>query len=108
MRDGGRPSSECTPQGALILGAATPAQFESLVRMKGQISVEISSRLLPSGGRVDLIALDNSRNSVRGVRVDWATQSIAGSSQRCSGGLLGTKLLSWSYSAGVAAMMLPP
>ena len=108
MRDGGCPSSQCTPQWALILGAATPAQFEGLVRVKGQVSLEVTHRLLPCSGGVDLIALDNSRDSVRGVRVDRATQSIAGSGQRCSGGLLGTKLLSWSYSAGVAAMMFPP
>jgi hypothetical protein len=50
MRDGGSPSSESTPQGALILGAATPAHFEDLVRMKGQVALEITIRLLPCSG----------------------------------------------------------
>jgi len=96
MRDRGRPTRKGFPERALILGAATPAKFESLVRMKRQVALEVDTRFLPCNGCIYLIALDNSRNGIRGVRADWAAQPIASSDQRCSGGLVGTKLFNWS------------
>ncbi len=64
--------------------------------MERHVAFEVVHRLAPGHVRLDLSALDYSRNRFRGAFIDQATESIAFSTQRVSGADAGMNSRSWS------------
>ncbi|MEY4137379.1 MAG: hypothetical protein RL205_1507 [Actinomycetota bacterium] len=96
MGESCRPPGECLPQRALALGAAAPAKLECLVRVEGELALQVVECLGPRHLSVDLITFDDPGKGLGGSGLDGAAESVALSAQRVRGADDGMKLRSWS------------